>query len=251
MFRMNRSISVSVAVTTFVINWLLFWKGAEYFGFREPSFIATLIMGALLIHELGHWLMFEINGVKAHIFFAIILGGAVPASDSIVRFKRLRWSQRAAIYLAGVVGNLLMVIGALALYGAGFLSERHLEQVANLNGILIALNLLPAGMLDGGRFTNLLFDSISENRDWRFAMTIGAAIGITLLVASLTSDTSWIGTNFMLYVGLVVKAKNDDPRGSFHRLAMTRRQQRWFTMVYVLLFVSGVLLSSWTPSWKL
>ena len=250
MFRMNRSVSVLVAVITFILNWFLFWKGAEYFGFREPSFIATLIMGALLIHELGHWVMFEVNGVKAHIFFAVILGGAVPASDYIERFKRLRWSKRAAIYLAGVVGNLIMVACAAVLYGLGFLSGSHLEQVANLNGILIALNLIPFGMLDGARFVTLLFDSVSEDRDWRFAMTLGATIGIIILAVSLTSSQSWTGTNFMLYLGLVMKSKNDDPRGSFNRLAMTPLQQRWFAAVYAMLFVAGVLLSSFTPSWK-
>lgn len=247
--RLNRAASIFLAAGSAAATWFIYYWVIGYWGGADPAFTASLLLFSAVIHELSHWSLMELNGVRAHIFFATIFGGAIPDRRYADRLAKLGWSNLAAIYLAGVGGNLAIILGTFLLYWPGWLAYGELLKVWNLNGTLILLNLIPIGMLDGGRFAKILFDSIPEKRDKRFAVSIAASFGILVFILSVLSGRLEFWPIIVVYFGLQSQAERDDPAGSENRLAMNKKAQIFWSAVYTLLLCIGAAFFMITPLW--
>lgn len=246
---MSRWIGIPLAVGTAIFNWWIFYKIAEHYHSINPFFIANILMLAIVLHEIGHLVVMEKNGIKTHLIFLVILGGAITDPKYAKKLKVLPWSTLAAIYIAGVTTNVLMVLCSFILQQMGYLTSGQLAQIVNLNGCLILYNLLPFWIVDGGRFTKILFDSISEDRDFGFAIKIAATVGIIAIMASVLSLRNFILTAWLIFWGLHFKANHDDPQGSFSSRAMTRRQQSNWAIYYIILISIGIIFLAITKTW--
>ena len=237
----------TIFITSAVANFFAFQAIARYFGSADPTWMATLITVSVVVHECAHAIVMTIYGLKPLMFFALVIGGAMPTQ--IEKMKQLPWSRMAAITLAGPFANLVLVgVGAL-LYLGDIVTIRQFDQIASVNTQLFFLNLLPFSILDGGRFTKLLFDSVPEHLDLRFAPTLGVALVAIVFVTSIFTHRTTALTTMIFYFGLVHRAFRDDPVGSRNRQAIKPQEQiRWAVFYGAMLCVGGVLFNM-IPDW--
>ncbi|MCL4399668.1 M50 family metallopeptidase [Patescibacteria group bacterium] len=246
---MKRSVSILVAVITAILNWYAFAQIGHWLKLQDPNFFATVILATVVVHELGHLIFLEANGIKTHLIFLVIMGGAVPDASCKNKLDNLPWSKKAAIYLAGVSGNLIVVIVFAILAAAGNITITQLEGVVNISGNLILYNLLPLWIFDGGHFAKVLFNSISEDRDGYFVWAIGITFFIMTILMAILSAQVFFMTAIWLFWGLQFQAKHDDPEGSYNKLAMTKNQQRNWGIYYAFLLILGLVFMSTTRVW--
>ncbi len=176
-----------------------------------------------------------------HVFFGVILGGAMPdLKYGAPKMKQLNWHQLTAVALAGVTANFAIILGSLLLYAAGELSLEHMSRIVNMNGGLILFNLLPFGTLDGGRFAKAFFDSVCEHEDMPYAIRMGTIVMIASMVLIFFGTTDPVVVGLLVF-GLRKKAVSDDPNGSCDKRAMTKSQQRHWAMFYNALVVASMI----------
>lgn len=120
-----------------------------YFGIPDRTILFIYI--ALIIHEMGHYLLMKKYRYKDVKF------GILPAVGAYVQGKTdvLRQKQHMKVILAGPIPGIL--IGCL-LYAINIVKPSSI--ILELSEIFILLNvfnLLPIAVLDGGKFFSLLF----------------------------------------------------------------------------------------------
>jgi Zn-dependent protease len=246
---MKRFIGYVVAAITAALNWWVFYTVAVHFHSQDPWFMATALLVSVVVHELGHLSVLEWNGIRTYLVFLVVLGGAIPDSKQRTKFNELPWNTKAALYLAGVFGNLLVVAGGLLLYWTGHLTEQQCLSLAYLNGTLVLFNLLPITLFDGGRFAKVLFDSVPESRDHVYVFAIWFAYATVAVTVSVLAGHLYTTSIIVLLWGLHIKARNDDPTGSYNHLAMTAAQTRGWATTYLLLLAISLALTTVTESW--
>lgn len=246
--KLSKTGSNAIAVVTWLVSlYVFYWFFESKLYSANPWFAASIVMISIAVHELGHQLMMERNGLRTTLFFAVILGGAVPHKPD--QLKQLSWNQQASIYLAGVIGNVLVVVAGWLLFSVGVLSGEHASQIANVNGLLIMWNLVPWAIFDGGRFAKILFNSIPEDRDLRQVLLISFVIGVSAIFGMLVVNGDVSLAFLLMFWGLHFQAHHDDPTGSSSRLAMTRSQIKMWTVVYCGLMIFAMILVAKTPFW--
>ena len=131
------------AVPALVTISTLFVSFGAYALLRGPAFAAALV-GMILIHELGHVVEIQRQGLKATApVFIPFLGAAI--------FQRAHPQdalRQAQIGIAGPIAGTLGATAAWILFGYTGWSE--LALAATLGFFLNLFNLIPVGMLDGG-----------------------------------------------------------------------------------------------------
>lgn len=240
-----------IAITTAALNYAVFYFVAKLLGSTIPHFIAGALLSAIVVHEIGHLLAFEANGIPAKMFFAVLIGGAAPFKGYESKFKQLSWSRQAGIMLAGVTGNFVVMLGAFLIYKFGYLTCNELLRVMSLNAILIFWNLVPVWIFDGGRFAKILFNSIDEKRDKRFVLVITVFFFVTVLMLCFFSDKFLIVNACLLFWGLHYQSKHDDPAGSYSQKAISRSHQKWWATLYVIMLIAAAVIEALTPVWLL
>lgn len=240
--RVNRFYGLVIGVVSVVLNWFIYYRILAHFGSSVPAFLATVFVVSIVVHELCHVLAMEAHGIKAFFFLAVILGGAVPYPNQTKKYEGLPWSGLAAIAIAGVLGNFAVIGVATLLYLGGFWSVTEFLAVVNLNAGLILFNVLPLGILDGGRFTKVLFDSVPERQDFAYVRTFIAFAGFCIIAVAVWQKQILLLPAFLLVRGLIYKAKEDDPAGSWNRKAMRPTEQRLWGVLYVVILCVSILL---------
>ncbi|MFZ6036227.1 MAG: hypothetical protein ACOYUK_03740 [Patescibacteria group bacterium] len=213
--------------------------------------MATILIVSIVVHEIGHAVVLEANGVMTHMFFAIILGGVTYDKRYKHVEARLPWNTKALTYLAGVMGNLVVALAGGMLYWMGLVTAMEALQIVNLNAVLIFYNIFPVWITDGGRFTKIFFDSSPEHMDghWVFRMLI--PIGMAAFFLTIVSPQMFLFTTPVMFWSLHYQATHDDPKGSKNKLAMTQPQRiRWAT-IYITIFTVGMIMLAYTPDWIL
>lgn len=244
---MGRLTSLLVLIVSGAISWGAYYGIAIWFESQIPVFMATALFVSLLVHEIGHWLALEAYGIRAFMFFAVLLGGAVPQDTK--KLKTLPWSKQVVITLAGPAGNVAVVLGAVVLQQLGYLTGDELSRITNINGALIAFNLVPISILDGGRFAKYLFDSIPERRDGHYVKYMAIAVYTVAIIVWAANGEHYFITAAMVLWGASHKSRNDDPSGSRNRLAMNEKQYNASLVCYVALMALGIAFSAFTPPW--
>ena len=116
----------------------------------QPQFSLGLIIGFVLVtlvHEIGHAIVIRAKGLRAGwMVFIPFVGGAVTIKDQV----RTAYDD-AQIGLAGPIAGTLASLVALQIYK--WTSHPVYLLIAFAGFVLNLINLLPIGMLDGGRIS--------------------------------------------------------------------------------------------------
>ena len=246
--KMNRWIGYAIGAATAVMTYFVFYYIASFLGATNPHFVATALLVAMVIHEIMHLIAIEANGIPAQTFFLVIIGGAMPLWGHEKKYKKLSWERQATIALAGVTGNFIVILSSFILSQANYLTFNDLLRILNLNGSLILWNLFPLWIWDGGRFTKLLFNSISEDEDtkYQYAMLICFLAVVMALIAygKLSFIHIW-----MFSWGLHWQASHDDPRGTYDPQSMPDSHHKWWAALYLAMICAGAIILGTTPNW--
>ena len=162
------------SLSILVVTILLF---AAIGSFRDPISGVAVLVGVLLVHELGHFAamkLFKYSDVQ--IFFIPMFGAAVTGSPT----KHVQ-GNKPLVTLAGPLAGVLVGIGCAIGYRTT--GSAILQQAAATSMVLNLFNLVPLYPLDGGRF---LFDTVFvRSPRAELVYRIVAFIGILALAAAL------------------------------------------------------------------
>lgn len=154
-------------MSTLVISLFLFILSVGS-GFSREGLI--LLVGVLLLHELGHLLaMWLFRYRNLSILFLPFLGAV-----AVGRRRQPTQFQRVMVYLAGPVPGVVLGLALYALYMRELKPEY--AKAASVLFLVNGFNLLPLMPLDGGRVVN---DLLLERRP-RAAALFGIAGGVIL-----------------------------------------------------------------------
>jgi Zn-dependent protease len=162
------------SLSILVVTILLF---AAIGSFRDPISGVAVLIGVLLVHELGHFAamkLFKYTDVR--IFFIPMFGAAVTGSPT-----NHAQVNKSLVTLAGPLMGMLVGIGcAIGYWTTG---SAILQHAAATSLLLNLFNLIPLYPLDGGRF---LFDTVFvRSPRAELVYRIVAVIGILALAAAL------------------------------------------------------------------
>jgi Zn-dependent protease len=242
---MKRSTGFIIAIVTAILSLISYYYIAQWLHVVDPWFTAWVLLIAIMVHEMGHLIAFEAFGIKTHIFFLVILGGALPDPKYQHIFEKFSSTKKATIYFAGIAGNLAIVLVSWLLFGLDAIDRETFGRIANLNGNLVLFNLLPLWTLDGGRFAGLLFDSIPESQDTSYAKLIGIVTIGGLIAVMIASNKMLLLPAVLMIHGLKKKSETDDPHGSSRRGAFRSGERFvWIGMWIAFVLIGAALYAS-------
>lgn len=191
LLRQNNKKHVSITI----LSILLF---AITFSFVvDDYYLISILLGVLLFHELGHFLMMKIFKYEdLNMLFIPFMGALVSG-----RKKEYSQVQSAIMIIAGPLPGI--IIGAsLLLYSWA----QPMDLAIQLGVILIllnVLNLVPVDPLDGGQLMRVLFFNKYE-----FTQLIFTIVSSLIIALSGLYFNSWILIVFGLLLGFKVKNKH-------------------------------------------
>lgn len=171
---------------------------------------AVLFFWSLMVHEIGHALVAQDEGIGVHSMGLTLLGGVTRMETSP--------TTPGAEFRVSVVGpvasatcGVVFLVGAFLLPDGGLwgLAGQVFSWVGRINLLLAVLNMVPAAPLDGGKVLSSIIWRITGNQ--AVAMTWAAASGIVAGMALLTygfrdlrsGDGNQFGV-FILVVGVFI-----------------------------------------------
>ncbi|NMG07752.1 site-2 protease family protein [Brasilonema sp. UFV-L1] len=194
--------------------------------FQEVIPIAAGILTVLIVHEIGHWLLARRHQIRLSLPYflpAVQIGsfGAITRFESLLPNRKVLFDISLAGPAAGGIVSLLMLVAGLLLSHKGSLFQlpnqffsgsilvgtlarvilgsalqsplvdiHPLVIIGWLGLVVTALNLMPAGQLDGGRIVQAIYGR----------KTAGRATVATLIVLALVS----LGTPLAMYWAIVI-----------------------------------------------
>jgi Zn-dependent protease len=163
----------------FILGFALFALSMS--GDLDAANIAILI-GVILVHELGHLAAMWAFGYRDLGVFFIPFLGAVATARSAGNSKP--W-QRGLVTLAGPVPGIVAGWAILALAPPEGPSNHHGMVTATMLLFVNGFNLLPMMPLDGGRLLNVAL--FSKHWRWETTFTVCAGIGLGVIGRALSS----------------------------------------------------------------
>lgn len=142
---------------------------------NRPFEAACVILYAIFVHESGHVLAMKATGLKTSGMYFLPFLGAVAVSKEPARTRGQEW----LIAIAGPAFGLLSLVPLLALaYATG---DGQWVGYAAIAAFINLFNLLPIGILDGGRIVQAIAFSIAG---WLgiAAFGLGLALGAYVLM---------------------------------------------------------------------
>ncbi len=194
--------------------------------FQEALPIAAGVLGVLAAHEIGHWLLARRHQIRLSLPYflpAVQIGsfGAITRFESLLPNRKVLFDIALAGPAAGGIVSLLMLVVGLLLSHQGSLFQlpnqffsgsilvgtlarvilgsalqsslvdvHPLVVIGWLGLVITALNLMPAGQLDGGRIVQAIYGR----------KTAGRATVATLILLGLVS----LGTPLAMYWAIVI-----------------------------------------------
>lgn len=143
---LRKTVTLLVSLALFVV-----WIGWRNSGGGGAALTrGALLVGVLLLHELGHFLAMKHFGYRdVSMFFIPFFGAAVSG-----RKMDVRPAQEVLMILAGPLPGILLGVPLLLFASAG--QHPLLKQAAVMLILINGINLLPIKPLDGGRFFELV-----------------------------------------------------------------------------------------------
>jgi Zn-dependent protease len=177
------------------------WPIAEYWLLGAVT--AVLFFGCVLLHELGHSVVAQRNGIPVSSITLFVFGGvsqitqeaAKPLADFLIASAGLAVSLLLTLLFAALqplVGSVPPLL-ALAQY------------LAYINGLLLLFNLIPGFPLDGGRMFRAMAWAALKNYDraTRIAATVGRAMAFLFILLGvwLVFFGSFLNGLWIIFVG--------------------------------------------------
>jgi Zn-dependent protease len=136
---------------------------------NRPLEAACVILYAIFVHETGHVLAMKASGIKTSGMYFLPFLGAVAVSKEPARTRAQEWF----IAIAGPAFGLLSLVPLLAVaYATG---DPQWDAYAAMAALINLFNLLPIGILDGGRIVQAIAFSIAG---WLGIAAFGTGLGI-------------------------------------------------------------------------
>lgn len=262
----NRLLWLFIAVGTAVLNYFVFYWVAEILGSKNPGFIALMLISAVIVHEVFHFIAFKLNCIPAKMYFLIVAGGTSEFRNYKENFKNLAWERKSVIVLAGVFGNFLVIGVSYFLFQGNYIALNEFLAILNLNGVLILYNLIPLWPFDGGYFSSMLFDSITKKRNANYKFTLlGTFVGVSIVALEITNKLEIISfilipltlsirahlkTNFCLKpFDLHIWSRKHDSMEAEDFRAIPVVHQKWWAAFYLILILIGAVIVANTASW--
>ncbi len=163
----------------------------------DDYYLISILLGALLLHEFGHYLMMKVFKYKdLNMLFIPFMGAMVSG-----RKKEYSQIQSAIMIMAGPLPGILLGVSLLLF---GWIGPMDLSIQLGLILILLnVLNLVPVDPLDGGQLMRVLFFNRFEFTQLIFAIASSLVIALSGIYFN-----SWIIIIFGLLLGFRVKNKH-------------------------------------------
>ena len=159
---------------------------------NNPIAFTVMLVGVLLVHEMGHYVGMRIFGYRnVRMFFIPFFGAAVSGQRTDVKSY-----QEAIVTLLGPLPGLclsVVLLGVAFVPGIGNEVRRNLLWASALFGLINGFNLLPVFPLDGGRLLNQIL--FSRNRYLEGVFQVLAALAF--IAYGVTQ-----GRYFFLFLGV-------------------------------------------------
>lgn len=189
--------------------WVLVFSGLlfviSFMGFMEPTAV-LLLAGAVLFHELGHFLAMRVFGyADTRIFFIPFFGGAASGHKPDAAL----W-QEMIVLLAGPVPGIAVGVAVIAIWPQALGHEVGSIAIAVLI-VVNAFNLLPVFPLDGGRIVHRLLvrghpTGEAAVRVIASVVFVAAAIAISEPFLGALALMTLVGTGHAMRVARVERA---------------------------------------------
>lgn len=190
-----------IAIT--LLSVLLFILSFSLLITDNYAFILILV-GVLLIHELGHFALMKVFGYSnVRMLFVPLMGAFVHGKKDIYSQK-----QSALVLLAGPIPGVLI---GLSLLFFGDVNTEWVLEAGLLFLFLNVLNLVPLDPLDGGQLLKVLFFGKQE----LFQLLFALVSSLTLIGLGWWMQ-AWLIVGFGFLLGLRVR--------SIHKLYIIRRE---------------------------
>jgi Zn-dependent protease/CBS domain-containing protein len=195
-------------------------------GNSTPGRVLTLvaiIFGSVVLHELGHALVAQREGLQAKAIILLPIGGITIMDDAHAAAipGAIAWKRDIRISLAGPLVNLAIALVSAAVVLTRFpeanlwmkplVHSNHLLRSLVWSNLYLGLfNLLPAYPMDGGRVLRALFsrrmDMVQATRRAvsvaHALATLMVVVGMLLLFQGGHPDSSWlVMLGFFLLIG--------------------------------------------------
>lgn len=169
--------------------------------------MALLLFGSVLLHELGHSLVAQSQGIKVNSITLFLFGGIASLDQEAKTPEATFW-----VAIAGPIVSLLLWLGLslIACVTPEMTAGQVLcQNLAEINLVLVLFNLIPGLPLDGGQVLKALIWKITNNRfkGSHWAAKVGQALGwgaviLGLFVVLLTGSFTGIWMSLLGWFGL-------------------------------------------------
>jgi len=217
---------------------------------------AMMLMASIVLHEVGHLIVFRLGGIRCKIMFIFPFGAlAVPVSkDEDALSDKLPHYVLSWFILAGLITNILLMLAGRIFesFGGPVLGKLGAE-LAYINLNLVFLNILPIWKLDGMQFWKVIFNSIKRESKAREIATPFLVIGFVMtglfFVMPHNFWQTWLMTilhnmvwwTIPLIIGAGVwKAHKIEKTETFTGQPMKLLQVRYMALLYATLVVIAI-----------
>jgi Zn-dependent protease/CBS domain-containing protein len=161
----------------------------------------------VVLHELSHSLVARHYKIKVRKIVLYPIGG-VSEIEEIPENPRMEWRMAIAGPLTSIAIGLVllaltaMTTGLTALPSLTLTGDNFLFDLASLNLLLGAFNMIPAFPMDGGRvFRALLAERLRFSDATKYAAFVGKLLGIVMAVVGVLYDPWLMIVGVFVYIG--------------------------------------------------
>ena len=177
-------------------------------------FIVLFLFVFVVFHELAHSIVARHYGIKVRKIILYPIGG-VSEIEEITDNPSQEWRMAFAGPLTSMVLGVALLAVSLATSTQTFtiatfttITGNFLTDLATLNILLGAFNLIPAFPMDGGRvFRALLAERLKYSDATRYAVYIGKIFGVAMVIIGFWFNFLLILVGIFVYIGASEEAE--------------------------------------------
>lgn len=177
-------------------------------------FLVLFLFIFVVFHELAHSIIARHYGIKVRKIILYPIGG-VSEIEEITDNPSQEWRMAVAGPLTSVVLGVALLAVSLVTSTQAFtfstfttITGNFLTDLATLNILLGAFNLIPAFPMDGGRvFRALLAERLKYSDATRYAVYIGKIFGVAMVIIGVWFNFFLILVGIFVYIGASEEAE--------------------------------------------
>lgn len=177
-------------------------------------FLTVFLFVFVIVHELSHSIVARHYNIPVRKIVLYPIGG-VSEIEEIPDNPRIEWRMAiAGPLMSFIIGALLFALGQFIVIKVPVVSSlattgRLMLDLAGINMLLGAFNLIPAFPMDGGRvFRALLAERIGFSDATKYAAFVGRLLGIAISIAGILSNFWLVIIGLFIYIGATEEAES-------------------------------------------